>query len=240
MNNHTPFILTPITRILDEAVAAVAGIGNGIETYPLCDYIMQAVFLKMTGAQEQKMKCIRWELATNDYEYRRTLLCNDDRIGECSSYDDKKKIYCQLLRQIHIDRPVFNVARDIDRPTILRETMSDITDKLIHTNLHYWIEKSFREFICNRTLIQFRHFASNDTNLFENVLQEKYRLLYEHRNRCAHNTQSYQQNLPTLRKLNDEKYRYDNYFVKFSLLILLDKIFIRLYREYQKALEIRI
>lgn len=240
MNSHSYFILTPITRILDEAVAAVAGIGNGIETYPLCDYIMQTVFLKMTGSQEQKMKCIRWELATNDYEYRRKLLTNDDKIGECSAYSDKNKIYCQLLRQIHNDHPTFDVVRNIDRQTILRETMEFIKQRLIDTNLHGWAQKSFREFIDNRTLIQFRHFANNENNLFENVLQEKYQLLYNHRNRCAHNTQSYQQNLPTLKTLSDENYRYDNYFVKFSLLILIDKIFISLYREYQKVLEIKI
>ena len=67
MNNHTEFILSPITGILKDVVSASTGIGSGIETYPLCDYIMQSVFLKMTGFQEQKMKCICWELATNDY-----------------------------------------------------------------------------------------------------------------------------------------------------------------------------
>ena len=47
---HTKFILTPIFEILKDCVNATKGIGIGIETYPLCEYIMQTTFLKMTGA----------------------------------------------------------------------------------------------------------------------------------------------------------------------------------------------
>jgi hypothetical protein len=54
MPKHTDFILSPITDILREVVSANAGIGNGIETYPLSEYILQSAFLKMTGFQEQK------------------------------------------------------------------------------------------------------------------------------------------------------------------------------------------
>ena len=60
MSKHDKFILTPMSTILEEAIQASSGIGSGIETYPLCDYIMQSIFLKMTGYQEQKMKCIAW------------------------------------------------------------------------------------------------------------------------------------------------------------------------------------
>ena len=69
-------------------IPANAGIGNGIETYPLGDYIMQSVFLKMTGFQEQKMKCICWELASNDYEYRYYRF-TQNKLGECSNYKEK-------------------------------------------------------------------------------------------------------------------------------------------------------
>lgn len=62
--NHNKFILLPISEILKDVATASVGVGTGIETYPLCDYVMQSVFLKMTGSQEQKMKCICWELAS--------------------------------------------------------------------------------------------------------------------------------------------------------------------------------
>jgi hypothetical protein len=40
---------------------------------------MQSIFIKMTGFQEQKLKCIVWELATDDYEYRYHKLT--DKLG---------------------------------------------------------------------------------------------------------------------------------------------------------------
>ena len=75
------------------------------------------------------------------------------------------------------------------------------------------------------------------TNLFENVLQDKYALLYKHRNRCAHNTLSYQENLPTLKELFSKDYIHENYPMRFSLLILIDKIFIELYGIYLRTIE---
>ena len=96
--NHNNFILSPIGEILKDMVSASSGVGNGIESFPLLDYIMQATFLKMTGAQEQKMKCIGWELATYDYEYRYKF--TQKPLGECSSYDEKEKIFNDIIYQI--------------------------------------------------------------------------------------------------------------------------------------------
>jgi hypothetical protein len=241
LNNHTDFILSPITEILKNVVLASAGIGSGIETFPLCDYIMQSVFLKMTGFQEQKMKCVTWELATFDYDYRRTLLSNDDRLGECSSYSDKNKIYKRLVAQIQKSNPRFDIKSNLDNNKILQETVLGIKTLFANTNLSIWAQSSFLEFVNKNAFIKKEHFACVDangkTNLFENVLQDKYEILYNHRNRIAHNTQSYQQNLPTLKTLVSDNYQYENYFLHFSILVLIDKIFIELYKKYLEILE---
>jgi hypothetical protein len=228
MNNHNSFILSSITDILKEAVFASAGIGSGIETYPLCDYIMQSVFLKMTGFQEQKMKCICWELATNDYEYRRVLLADKDQLGECSTFKAKNMIYKRLVDEI-------GLLDDKDKRSILIETFLDIKKTFSDTNLSIWAQQSFNWFIKHhKNFIKIVHFA-NKNNLLEGCL--KYDLLYKHRNRCAHNTQSYQQNLPTLKTLTNENYQYENYFVRFAILILIDKIFMELYKNYLNTLK---
>ena len=88
--NHNNFILSPVSEILKDMVSASSGIGNGIESFPLFEYIMQSTFLKITGAQEQKMKCIVWELATHDYEYR-YMRFTKNQLGECSNYSEKQK-----------------------------------------------------------------------------------------------------------------------------------------------------
>lgn len=245
MNKHKDFILAPITDILRDVIVASTGIGSGIETFPLCDYILQSVFLKMTGFQEQKMKCICWEMATNDYEYRYEF--TKTPLGECSNYKDKQNIYKDLVKQIKKQNFSFNVSTDLNKVSILSSTTSEILSTFSDSNLSIWTQKSFNEFGSIWGGMLYTHFANDDFNLFTGVsgsgsislkkLYEEH--LYRHRNRIAHNTQSYQQNLPTLLTLESEDYKYENYFVHFSILILIDKIFIELYKKYLTALEIK-
>lgn len=242
--NHTKFILSPLVKIIIDVTSASAGIGDGIETYPTFDYLMQSVFLKMTGAQEQKMKCICWELATNDFEYRYDRYTNPRKsLGECSNYDDKKAIYKDIVNQIKKQNECSFSEIPIDRVTILNTTTSSINDVFFNTNLVTWAQKKFNEYTAIWNSIDERFFAKDDGNLFTDV-QNSYTLkkiyenhLYKSRNKIAHNTHSYQQNLPTLKTLFDENYKYENYFVYFAILVLIDNIFIHLYKEYLKVIE---
>ena len=61
--------------------------------------------------------------------------------------------------------------------------------------------------------------------------------LYRQRNRIAHNTLSYQQNLPELEMLKGENELTRNYFFWFSILVLIDEIFMELYNVYSKCLK---
>lgn len=236
-NAHTDFILSPITDILKEVVSASAGIGSGIETYPMCDYVMQSVFLKLTGFQEQKLKCICWELATVDFEYRYDY--HTKPVGERSSYNDKQSIYKDLVEQIIKRSSNFNIQNDIDKDSILNTTTNEIINRFNETNLSIWSQKSFNEYSTIWCDIKKEHFANDNSNLFtakqagQICLQRIYRnYLYRNRNRIAHNTYSYQQNLPTLKTLLTNDYKYENYFIWFSTLVLIDKIFIALYEKY--------
>ena len=242
--NHNKFILSPISNILKDVVSASSGIGDGIETYPLCDYVMQSVFLKMTGAQEQKMKCIVWELATNDYDYRYERFTKTP-LGECSNYIEKKIIYNDLIKQIEKYMGSSFDVNSIDKNNILQKTNNLITDTFLGTNLLIWTQMSFNEYeiiwnnisdecfaIKKELFLKKDNISSSGKALFE--MYEEH--LYKHRNRVAHNTLSYQQNLPTLNALEKDDYQYNNYFIYFSIIILIDNIIISLYNEYLKAL----
>jgi hypothetical protein len=248
--NHANFILTPVSEILKEVASASSGIGNGIETFPLCDYVMQSVFLKMTGAQEQKMKCISWELATYDYQYRYDRFSRQ-QLGECSAYQDKKVIYSDLVKQILEMNPSLSLTDIISKAHFATDTVDLIKDSFKGTNLLIWAQKSFNEFTDIWQDFTPEHFAFDEHSLFTNrnnlanknlwsdkkTLLEIYKHLYDHRNRVAHNTLSYQQNLPTLKALVQADYKYNNYFIYFAILILLDKVFIALFEKYQQTRE---
>lgn len=231
-NIHKDFILSPITDILRDAVSASAGVGNGIQTFPLWDYVMQSVFIKMTGFQEQKIKCISWEIATYDYEYRRDFIKTP--LGECSTYKEKQKIYYDLIDQIEKYGLKFDDLKSlINKEEILSKTKSDIKNIFSHTNLFIWAQKYFMNYESIVNDINVGHFMNEKGSLFsEGKLIKMYKYLNDQRNRIAHNTTSYQQNLPTLKTLIEKDYKYNNYFLYFAILVLIDEIFIQLYDKY--------
>lgn len=242
--SHTDFILSQITDILKDSVSASAGIGNGIETFPLSDYVMQSVFLRMTGFQEQKMKCIAWDLATVDYEYRYKRY-SQKTLGECSRYAEKNEIYKDLVACIRkIDNGFVFQINKVEKLNVICRYMRRIFD---NTNLSAWIQNDFNNFEAI-LLNQIGNSLDDNDILFDkqnedrmdssNHIRKIYNHLYRHRNRCAHNTPSYQQNLPTLRTLLDVNYQYENYFIRFAILVLIDKVFIELYKKYLETLEV--
>lgn len=243
MGRHTDFILSPVTEILRDVVSASTGIGIGIETFPLTEYVMQSTFLKMTGFHEQKMKCICWELATDDYEYRYEFTRKP--MGEFSNYDDKAKVYKDLLQQIK-KYSSYDVPNDIGRVALLRETRMEIKHIFTGTAVLSWTQEAFETYIDLIRDYHFNHFANDDNTLLAETNNNVYSLkkiyqdhLYRHRNRCAHNLLSYQENLPSLKTLYDPNYDYNNYYLWFALLNLMDKIYIELYKKYQQVLEER-
>lgn len=238
MNKHHGFILSSITSILEDAVIASSGINFTLETHPLSEYIMQSVFLKMTGFQEQKLKCIAWEMASYDYEYRRTLLKDNDNLGEYSSYKSKNSIYKRLIQLLKKDDPNFELNKILDKTLIRNNTIDLIKSIFKGTTLQIWNEKNYKYFTSYiKRTIKPSHFCNSEENLFESSLQELYKILYTYRNRYAHNTLSYQQNLPTLNTLFNPKYPYHNFFIWFSQLIIIDEIFMSLYSSFLKKIE---
>jgi len=242
MYKHSEFILSSTTEILETGINACAGIGEGIETYSVCDYIMQSIFLKMTGFQEQKMKFICWELASNDYEYRRGF--SKTILGECSSFGEKQSIYKDLVGQIE-KYGTFDI-NSLDKTQILSTAKTEVENLFSNSNLMYSAQYNFDEFKKIWGTIKVGDFVTDPNTLMAEIngrvsLKKIYTdHLYLHRNRIAHNSQSFQKNLPRLQSLILDNYRYENYFLWFSVLIVLDKVFIDIYKDYLEALQNKI
>lgn len=301
---HSEFILTPLIDTVIEALNATKPIDDSINSYSISEYYFHSLFLKLSGAQEQKLKCIYWDLATNDYKYRYDLM-NNKSYGECSSYDDKNGIYKDMINVIKRQEPNFNALdiwstvelksdtitqehtlwtkreygdrerrlkgniktqedngkfltaevkekmrkKIVDAPldetlfqqhilTVKRNKLiSQTLDRIIslfgNTTISRWEERDyafFRDYA--HGLFKGIAFMNQKSGLMDSNLQRYYRtVVYEHRNRCAHNTTSYQKNLPTLAMLRDPKYPYQNYFYRIAFLLLLDEIYMGLYRK---------
>lgn len=235
-SQHSEFILTPLMNILKDGLTACKAIGDGIESYPMGEYLMQSLFLKLTGAQEQKMKCICWDMATLDYEYRYDLL-NNKRYGECSTYESKNGIFKDLISIIKKDNPPFAPSLLINDQFIseFQEQINAIYSNSVLSvwkNREYSFFKSKYKSVFNSKQLQY---ATKDEScqLFQSTLQTDYKkFVYKHRNQCAHNTMSYQINKSDLAVLSGPDFGRQSYFFRFALIILIDEIFIKLFNEY--------
>lgn len=130
MSVHSDFILAPVSDILCDTSTITHSMSWGIEMYPLWDNIMQSIFMKMTGAQEQKMKCICWEIATIDFDLRRDIYF-PWKLNECSQIADKIKVL-NFLR-----KAIVKLKKDFDFSTIdtneIWNSTKDVLDEF-HAN----------------------------------------------------------------------------------------------------------
>ncbi|WGE90956.1 hypothetical protein [Actinobacillus genomosp. 1] len=257
MNKHKDFILTPIISVLEDSISSSRGLNIGIATYPIWDYILQSTFLKMTGFQEQKMKCIVWELATHDYEYRYKKFRNG--LGECSTYEDKENIFKEFIDIIKKGSED-KFLSPIERKRLMISSYRELNSIILDSQLYVYSKRKYDEFVNICKSIKRYEFIFNNNKLSQfcevdittkkrktrggdyiyinpSKANENFKIiykehLYKNRNRIAHNLLSYQKNLPDFKKLRSNDYKYENYFLWFAILILIDKVFIELYKKY--------
>lgn len=237
-SEHSEFILSPLIDELIGGVSACRGIDGGIESFSLCEYVVQSLFLKLTGALEQKAKCICWDIATLDYEYRYDFL-NRKKYGEFSDWDSKNGVYNDLIRAIQKVDDSFEPSQLFDA-AFLTKLLGEILQIYEKSILNVWFARELFFYKANYANIfsinqigQAKQRNSKVYPLFQSILKDKFEeIVYKHRNRCAHNTLSYQINKPDLYAIAKEGYEYNSYFFRYTIIILIDNIFMSLFRKY--------
>lgn len=234
-SKHSKFIRTSLINILKETADACSGIGDGIETQSISEYIFQTTFLKMTGASEQKLKCICWDLATNDYEYRYQFLKQNH--GECSSYTDKNNVYKDLCGAILKLNSSLSFDKIFDGSISFENVQKKVDNVIENSLLLYWDQHGYLNFKNEWSTLSKSKFAIKNALLCEELKVLYLDVVYKHRNRCAHNLKSYQENLPSFNGLCSNENVYNNYYVRFLLLVLIDDIFRCLYETYVECID---
>lgn len=232
MRKHENFILSEMSDMMKEIVSACNAIPAGIETFAANDYIFQTLFMKMTGFQEQKMKCICWELATDDFDFRRDYMQQAGGLGEMSTAASKKYVYQHLVEIVKMSQGGFDLTNDLDKASIVSKVKDDVTktfgnSPLAESNMRFYQE--FTNIYDNDFTPDY--FATSETELLAGNLVTIYECLYKHRNRCAHNAFSYQKNLPAMKQLAANEIIYESYYVRYALLLLIDEVMIGLYKK---------
>lgn len=229
------FIYSPIENIMEEAVCACASLGGGIETYPVSEYVYQSLFLKMTGSQEQKLRCICWYIASFDYKFRNDYLDKYKDLHQFSALTDKTYVFGLIKDFIQRYDSKKVIITDAEKDRIIRDTAACIAGIFGPSALKEWNQRQYQAYKVWVAGID-RGEVANGAKLLTGTMKGVYDELYDNRNRYAHNTLSYQQNLPSMKSLV-EGTEIGNYYKWFFLLIILDKIFINRFDVAKKMID---
>lgn len=253
MNKQREFILSPMTDLVRQASGAISCLKGGIEVYPISEYVLQSLFLKLTGFQEQKMKCVCWELATLDYDYRYHRVLRGS-IGECSNYSDKSAVVADIanaISKLNRDFKIEEFTQDLD-PSDLATELYSFYSQTGHVG---WMDRAYRQFQsfawssmggeCMRIRAKDQLFGScehcknKEACPVYQVWRKRNALVslfntavYSHRNRCAHNLLSQQRNRPSFGRLIEQEDLEENYFVRFFLLLMIDDVIVKLFKKW--------
>lgn len=250
-DEHLTFIRTSLVKIMKDVVSSTALLGDGMEFYAVQGHILQSLFLQMTGAQEQKMKCLCWEMATNDLKYRYERYYKGWSLSECSSLKSKNIVFKDLMKMIQKQEPTYQLYVDAASKEALRDSVLQMIKGIFQgTNIEKIRKKEFDSFIAIFGGLSASNIYPDKWLLIKNGDNEApmrvnmdtqlyaiYHLLYTHRNSCAHNAPSYQLNIPALKDLKDDIYqKYNNIFLFYALLLMLDEMFRKAFAHYEELM----
>ena len=114
----------------------------------------------------------------------------------------------------------------------IHEIIQNIVDMFDSSKVKRWAEQDFVHYKSKaKRYFDPKRVAQNQL-LDGELIKYHQSSVYKHRNACAHNTVSYQPNLPTLSNLRINDYKQRNYFFRFTLLVLIDEVMVRTYKYY--------
>lgn len=238
MSARIGFIKTSIIEVLQEGIAAVDCMQDcGLDTFPMMQYVLQSLFLKMTGHGEQKLRFIIWEIASYDLEFRYNLLKGECNFGEFSQLSDKKKVYAKLLKEVSTfgltDVLTENIKNDI-----IQEVKDEMNATFEKSSIKNAYPDEYERFLAFISGWNTDSFAKSNELLRDNLIPIYTEYIYKQRNCCAHNTLSYQQDFLSFEDMEKPYMIYANYFTSFAVLLLIDKVFVHLFGAFERLVQL--
>ena len=192
------------------------------------DFSVDCIFGDVdVAAKEKEIVTERIKVAISNSEKKKNRKLTEPEIQKLT--EGMTRYYSQ---KIHDDKEHNESVR-----SIFFESIQDKVECVIgHSLVAQWEQHNYQKYRERWKMLAKYNYAEGA--LLCQELQEFFNdYVYAHRNRCAHNLLSFQNNLPTLKTLTDEGFVYDNYYFRFSMLILIDEVFVRLYKAYMNVME---
>jgi hypothetical protein len=235
---HDDFILTPLSEIVNEAIISCSGLGfSGIK---LRDYVRHALLLRLTGALEQKCKCISWEIATYDFIYRYENFEKNSQLGY-SGYQEKSKLAKYMFEKIH----------DVEYSSIIQKCFCEckkyFDDSIFPSDFADWFGRDSKSIA--DSVVELQKVLVVDTTsgkkMKKTLLREDnnqnalYEKIYRTRNSYAHNTKCYQAEKTSFADLSSLELTFSNNCLAwFFTLLYIDLVFIESYKKTMDRLRV--
>ena len=219
------FVDSDILTELEKALDAFDMLPSGIQSYTLCEYLLQSIFLQMSGHQEQKCKVMLWNIASVDLDCRYEILSGKLSINEASKFEDKEKVYKQLIKSsAYLGLPIASLDEK-KKEEMIESVKNRLNDILTNSIVGEWIPREISEFLSFGESLK-NHAAKymDENGIFNgiNIFIDAADMTWRHRNRCAHNLFSYQDNIPDFQERLNDKHNINNYPTRFFTLALID------------------
>lgn len=146
-DEHITCVRSRIISIFKEVIRVSDSLGCGMEAAAVNPYLLQGLFLKLTGALEQKLKCICWLLASDDLEYRHARYYKGWSLHECSTLNDKYQVYEDILAQINKKEPDYKLLIAGYGKRLLCNVFDEIYNLLHESNVARINQSKFDEFV---------------------------------------------------------------------------------------------
>ena len=238
MSARIGFIKTSIIEVLQEGIAAVDCMQDcGLDTFPMMQYVLQSLFLKMTGYGEQKLRFIIWEIASYDLEFQYNLLKGECSFGEFSQLSEKKTVYAKLLKEVSTFG-LTDVLTERIKNDIIQEVKDEMNATFEKSSIKDAYPDVYERFLTFLSGWNSDSFAKGNELLRDNLVPIYTEYIYTQRNCCAHNTLSYQQDFLSFEDMKKPYMVYANYFTSFAVLLLLDKVFVHLFGAFERLVEL--
>lgn len=209
------YIETSIEKYLEQMLHLTSGKLISLQFRPLIIQVLSNTFLQMTGFLEKKMDMISWHIAHDDFEYRNTLIRDNNPIT--ATVSNINKIYKRLLETNDKNISIMNNtnSKQAAYNTILK--LFEDTNFINYTNSEF---------------VAFKNICKKKFNQGE--LETLFKTTIEHRHVIAHNITSVYENYLSISRLNDIETMQVNWYARFMILVFIDNILINEFKKYQE------
>jgi hypothetical protein len=191
--------------------------------------------LPITEERESELRS-KWEREVDDSRRKEAkhIIAEKTKKGEKLDQDDKDEILNNLLRKLYPEKEWRERLFKEKKVQFVKNIVIRLIAVVEHSPLTAW---NYREFLFFKEhwqdVVNERQLILTGNEFLGSGLQMFYRLLvFEQRNRIAHNTASYMKDIPTLDTMADKGYVYKNYFFRFAILLVIDEVIMLMFRRY--------